>query len=68
MDILGPKSRRWGEAPHRRFGMTAWLHLASTEGICFPLYGLDTEKCNRESPGAPLAQPTKGKEREVEKE
>ena len=23
-DIPGPKSRRWGGVPHRRFGMTAW--------------------------------------------
>ena len=35
---------------------------------CPPLCGPDTEHRNRESPGAPLAQPTKGNEGGVERE
>ena len=29
VDILGPKSPRGGEFPHRRSGVFAWMHLAS---------------------------------------
>ena len=68
VDIPGPKNRRWGGLPHCRFGMTPSTHLANGEGCCPHLCGPDKEQSNRESPGAPLAQPTKGKEREVERE
>ena len=44
VDIPGPKSRCWGEAPHRWRGMTAWTHLANSKGSCLPLCGLDTEQ------------------------
>ena len=44
VDILGPKSRSWGEVPHRRLGMAAWTHLANDEGSCLPMCRLDTEK------------------------
>ena len=43
VDILGPKSHRWGRVPHRRYGMPTWTHLANGEG-CPPLCGLDTEQ------------------------
>ena len=57
VDILGPKSRRWGRVPHRRrVGVFAWTPQANGEGSCPPPCGPDTEQ------GAPLAQPTKGKE------
>ena len=37
VDILGPKSRRWGGAPHRQYGVSAWTHLS--KGRCPPLCG-----------------------------
>ena len=30
VDIPGPQPRHLGEAPHCRFGMTAWRHLANS--------------------------------------
>ena len=59
---LGPKSCCCGGIPHRRYGPSLWTHLANGEGSCPPLCGPDTEQGNRDSPGALLAQPTKGKE------
>ena len=44
VDIPGPTSCRWGEVPHRRLGMATWTHVATGEGSCLPLCGLDTEK------------------------
>ena len=44
VDISGTNSRRWGELPYRRLGMTAWTHVAKCEGICLPLRGLDAKK------------------------
>ena len=43
VDIPRPKSRCWGEVPHRSLGMAAWTHLANGEGSYLPLCGLDTE-------------------------
>ena len=65
LGIPGPKSRRWGGVPHRWYGVSTWTPLANSEGSCPPPRGPDT---NGESLGALLAQPTKGKEREVERE
>ena len=40
VDILGPKSRRWGRVPHsRRMGVFAWTPRANGEGSCPPLCG-----------------------------
>ena len=44
VDIPGPKSRRLGGFPHRRYGVSAWTHLANGEGCCPPLCGPDTEQ------------------------
>ena len=44
VDIPGPTSRRWGEAPHRRCGTSAWTPVPNGEGSCLPPCGLDTEK------------------------
>ena len=54
--------------PHHRYLVPTWTHLANGEGSCRPPCGPNTEPCNRESPGAPLARPTKEKEGEVERE
>ena len=39
LDIPRPKSRRWGEVPHRRLGMAAWTRVAKAS--CLPPFGLD---------------------------
>ena len=44
VDIPGPKSRCWGGVPHRRLGLTAWMHLANGEDICPAVCGPDTEQ------------------------
>ena len=50
-----------GRGPHRRYGVSTWMHLASGPPLCGP----DTEQRNRDTLGAPLAPPTKGKEGQV---
>ena len=64
VDIPEPNSCCCGRFLHRP-GVSAWSYLATGEGRCPPLCGPNTDKCNRESLGALLAQPTKGKERGV---
>ena len=46
VDILGPKSRRWGGVPHRRYGSSTWTPLVNGKGLlCCPLLcGPDTEQ------------------------
>ena len=64
MDIPGPTSRGWGEVLRRRLGIAAWTQLANGEGNCLLLCGLDEDKKKKASPGASLAQPTSGLQRE----
>ena len=42
VDVLGPKSRRWGDTAG--LGVPTWTHLANIEGSCPPLCGHDTEQ------------------------
>ena len=48
--------------PDGPYGVSTGTHPANGKGSHPPLCGPDTEQLNRNSPGAPLAQPPKGKE------
>ena len=63
-----PKAAVGEGSPTAGLGMTALMHMANDWGRCPPLCGPNTEQLSRETPWAVLAQPTKGKEKELERD